>query len=110
MANRMPHVGRSRLTPMLNAKGKLIGDFTVARVSADRFLFSAAAPAEHYHMRWFESHLPDSGVAIRSLRSDAHRACRSPGPSSRELLASLAREDVSTEAFPFMIYRRWTSA
>ena len=31
LANRMPEIGRIVLAPMLNAKGKLIGDFTVGR-------------------------------------------------------------------------------
>ena len=32
MANRMPDVGRIVLTPMLSPKGRLVGDFTVARI------------------------------------------------------------------------------
>ena len=31
MTNRMPKAGRIVLTPMLNEKGKLIGDFTIAK-------------------------------------------------------------------------------
>ena len=34
MANRCPPVGRIALTPMLNERGKLIGDFTMCRVVA----------------------------------------------------------------------------
>ena len=33
MANRVPAVGRIALTPMLNERGKLIGDFTLCRVA-----------------------------------------------------------------------------
>ena len=35
MTNRMPREGRLVLTPMLNAKGKLIGDFTLASTARD---------------------------------------------------------------------------
>ena len=31
MTNMMPNIGRMVLTPMLNEKGKLIGDFTIAK-------------------------------------------------------------------------------
>ena len=37
MANRIPKVGRIMLTPMLNDRGKLIGDFTMCRLSPDHF-------------------------------------------------------------------------
>ena len=36
MANRVPKIGRIALTPMLNERGKLIGDFTMCRVGAQR--------------------------------------------------------------------------
>jgi len=105
LPNRMPALGRIVLAPMLNTNGKLIGDFTVARLSAETFHVFGSGPAEQYHMRWWESHLPASGVTIRSLRSSL-MGLSIAGPKSRELLASLTREDLSTDAFPFMSYRR----
>ena len=105
MPNRMPAAGRIVLTPMLNANGKLIGDFTVARVDAQTFHVFGSGPAEAYHMRWWEQHMPASGVAIRSLRSSL-MGLSIAGPKSRALLASLVGADVSNEAFPFMSYRR----
>jgi len=105
LPNRMPAIGRIVLSPMLNANGKLIGDFTVARVNADTFHVFGSGPAEQYHMRWWESHLPTSGVSIRSLRS-ALMGLSVAGPHARALLASLTDEDLSTDAFPFMSYKR----
>ena len=58
LPNRMPKVGRIVLTPMLNNAGKLIGDFTVARLDDERFFIFGSGPAENYHLRWFEAHLP----------------------------------------------------
>ena len=37
MANRVPAVGRIALSPMLNERGKLIGDFTLCRPAEDHF-------------------------------------------------------------------------
>jgi dimethylglycine dehydrogenase len=103
-ANKMPRVGRILLNPMLNPQGKLIGDFTVGRLGPERFLVFGSGVAEQYHMRWFEAHLADTGVAIRSLRTEL-LGFAIPGPSSRTLLQRLTAEDVSREAFPFLAIR-----
>ena len=105
LANRMPEVGRIVLAPMLNPGGKLIGDFTVARLSPDRFHVFGTGGAEDYHMRWWQAHLPGSGVSLRSLRS-ALVGLSIAGPNARDLLARISSEDVSNAAFPFMHYRR----
>jgi len=65
MANRVPAVGRIALTPMLNERGKLIGDFTMCRVAADHVFLVGTYAAETYYMRWFERHMPASGVTGR---------------------------------------------
>jgi dimethylglycine dehydrogenase len=67
LAGRIPEVGRISLTPMLNDRGRLIGDFTLARLAPDRFLLTGSGIAESYHLRWFEQHLPTSGVALESV-------------------------------------------
>jgi dimethylglycine dehydrogenase len=105
MPNRMPALGRIVLSPMLNANGKLIGDFTIARIGGERFHIFGSGPAEDFHMRWWESHMPSSGVTLRSLRSSL-MGLSIAGPKARDLLASLTNEDLSTEAFPFMSYKR----
>jgi dimethylglycine dehydrogenase len=105
LTNRMPETGRIVLAPMLNPQGKLIGDFTVARLNADTFHVFGSGPAEQYHMRWFEAHAPSSGVTIRSLRTQL-MGLSIAGPHARALLAKISGEDVSTAAFPFMSYRR----
>ncbi len=104
LANRMPQEGRIVLTPMLNPNGRLIGDFTVAKLGPERFHVFGSGIAEEYHMRWFEAHLPDNGVALRSLRAEL-AGFSIAGPRARELLARLTSEDVSNEAFPFLSYR-----
>ena len=65
MANRVPAVGRIALTPMLNERGKLIGDFTLCRLAEDHFFLVGTYAAETYYMRWFERHPPPAGVTIR---------------------------------------------
>jgi dimethylglycine dehydrogenase len=105
LAGKLPETGRIALSPMLNPGGKLIGDFTVARLSNDTFHVFGSGPAEEYHLRWWEAHAPTAGVAIRSLRS-VLVGLSIAGPHSRELLGRLAEADVSNAAFPFLSYRR----
>ena len=105
LANRMPREGRLTLAPMLNDKGGLIGDFTVANAGGDRYLMFGSGLAEEYHLRWFESHLPGTGVAVRSLR-DETLGFAIAGPASRALLASLTSAEVTASAFPFLGFRQ----
>ncbi|HEY2035645.1 MAG TPA: FAD-dependent oxidoreductase [Steroidobacteraceae bacterium] len=105
MANRVPAVGRIALTPMLNERGKLIGDFTMCRVAADRVLLIGTLAAETYYLRWFQRHLPPAGVHVRACAME-HVGLSVAGPASRALLQSLVRDDLSNAAFPFLTFRR----
>ncbi len=105
MTNRMPRQGRIVLTPMLNEAGKLIGDFTIARAGAERFLMWGSSQAQKHHMRWFERHLPaDGSVSVR--RYDMGLVGLSlAGPRSRDVLQKLTDADVSNAAFRFLDHR-----
>jgi dimethylglycine dehydrogenase len=105
MANRVPSVGRIALTPMLNERGKLIGDFTMCRASHDHIFLIGTYAAEAYYMRWFERHLPPGGVNVRPCAME-YTGLSIAGPHSRALLQSLVRDDLCTAAFPFMSFRR----
>ncbi len=105
MTNTMPKAGRLVLSPMLNEKGKLIGDFTIARASDSRFLIWGSLAASKYHMRWFERHLPSDGsVRVHRFHTDLVGLMLA-GPKSREVLAALVDADVSRDAFRFMDFR-----
>jgi len=105
MANRVPSVGRITLTPMLNERGKLIGDFTMCRLADDHFFLVGTYAAEVYYQRWFERSLPGTGVTVRPCAVE-YVGLSVAGPGSRALLQSLVREDLSTAAFPFLSFRR----
>ena len=105
MANRVPRVGRIALTPMLNERGRLIGDFTMARVAADRVFLVCTYAAEDYYRRWFERHAPPPGVSVRPCAMQ-YAGLSVAGPLSRGLLQSLVREDLSSAAFPFLSFAR----
>jgi dimethylglycine dehydrogenase len=105
MANRTPKVGRIALTPMLNERGKLIGDFTICRVAAEHFFLIGTYAAESYYLRWFAQHMPASGVSLRPCAME-YVGLSLAGPKSRELLQTLVGDDLSNAAFPFLSFRR----
>jgi dimethylglycine dehydrogenase len=105
LAGRMPKPGRLNLTPVLSPKGKLHGDLTVACLDEETFMLFGSGAAQDMHRRWFERHLPDSGVTYRN-RSDELHGMGISGPKSRELLSRICRLDVSAEALRFRDIRR----
>jgi len=104
LANGLPREGRLTLSPMLNESGRLIGDFTVTNAGRGRFFVFGSGIAEQYHLRWFEKHLPVSGVAMRALRTEL-LGLAIAGPNARTLLSRLTGDDVSNAAFPFLSFR-----
>ena len=106
MTNTMPKPGRLALTPMLNENGKLIGDFTIGKLSDDEFMMWGSSAAQKYHMRWFEKHLPNDGsVHIERIWMDLV-GLSIAGPNSRKVLEKLVDDDVSNEAFRFLDIRK----
>jgi dimethylglycine dehydrogenase len=104
MANRVPRVGRIALTPMLNERGKLIGDFTMCRVAPERVFLICTWAAEVYYRRWFERHAPPAEVTVRPCAME-YLGLSVAGPNSRPLLQELTRTDLSGAAFPFLSFR-----
>ncbi|MBS1270719.1 MAG: 4-methylaminobutanoate oxidase (formaldehyde-forming) [Gammaproteobacteria bacterium] len=105
MANRLPREGRMVLSPMLSPSGRFIGDFTLSRLGPEHFQLIASYNAQAYHMRWFEQHLPESGVTVRNVSLE-RIGFQIAGPNARRLMERVADADVSNKAFPFLSVRR----
>ena len=105
MANKVPAIGRMALTPMLNERGKLIGDFTMCRLAEERFFLIGTWAAETWYRRWFERHTPPASVTVRPCAME-YVGLAIAGPAAREILQPLMSEDLSTAAFPFMSFRQ----
>jgi dimethylglycine dehydrogenase len=105
LANHMPREGRLLLSPMLSPTGRLMGDFTIAKLGPERFFLFGSGIAEAFHLRWFREHLTKGdGVRFNSV-SATRLGFAISGPRSRELLARLTWQDVSNAAFPFLSIR-----
>jgi dimethylglycine dehydrogenase len=106
LANRLPGPGRVVLCPMLSAKGKLIGDFTVSCLGADEYLVLGSGPVQMIHMRWFLQNLPADGSVTIENRSAYWCGLHLAGPRSRELLQTLTTDSCGSNALPFLSARR----
>ncbi|MGA8262052.1 MAG: FAD-dependent oxidoreductase [Arenicellales bacterium] len=106
LANKLPKRGRMALCPMLNHDGRIIGDFTLARLDDNHFYLTGSGVAEQYHMRWFLEQLPDDGVQLTSRSMDM-LGLQIAGPQARRLLQRLTKRDVSAGALRFMAFDRF---
>ncbi len=104
-AGRVPKAGRLALTPLLTPKGRLYGDLTIACLEEDHFMVLGSGAAQEMHRRWFETHLPATGVSYENASDHWHGLAIS-GPRSRQLLSRLCRDDVSSEALRFRDVRQ----
>jgi len=105
MTCKLPAVGRIALAPMLNERGRLIGDFTLCRLAEDHFFVVGTYAAEVFYMRWFERQLPPSGVTVRPCAME-YLGLSVAGPRSRDVLQPLVDQDLSTAAFPFLSFSK----
>jgi len=92
--------GRLTYTQLLNTRGGIECDLTVARLSEDRFYIVTGTGFRTHDLAWIAEHLPAGDVAIRDITED-WGTLSLMGPKSREVLARVTAADVSNAAFPF---------
>jgi 4-methylaminobutanoate oxidase (formaldehyde-forming) len=92
--------GRIVYTQMLNARGGIECDLTVARLDDDVYLVVTVAAAATHDADWIRRGIAAARVTLTDVTS-AFTVLGVMGPRSRELLARLTRADLSNAAFPF---------
>ena len=105
MTNTMPRTGRMVLTPMLDHRGKLIGDFTIAKSAEQLFYIWGSSGAQIYHSRWFEQQLPEDNSVQIHRYGQTMVGLSIAGPRARDVLQALCDNDVSNKTFRFMDHR-----
>jgi len=101
LANRMPKIGRMTLSPMLSARGRLAGDFSVSQIEPERFLLLGADYMQLAFMRHMNQFLPVDGVSFTNL-SSTYGGLHLCGPNAQALITRLAKHDMDSSSFPFM--------
>ncbi len=97
-------VGRIVYTVLANERGGIEMDPTITRLGDSTFLVLAPTLSQRRTLALLRNGLPDDAVVtdVTSGFATLHVA----GPRSRELLARLTDEDLSTEAWPFLRARQ----
>ncbi len=93
-------------TQMLNARGGIECDLTVARLDEESFYLVTGTGFATHDFDWISRQLP-AGLKARLVDvTSAYAVLALMGPLARRVLERLTREDVSNEAFPFGQLRR----
>ena len=101
-------VGRITYTQMLNSRGGIECDFTVARLAEERFQIVTGTAFGQHDREWIRRHLPDDGsVQVHDVTS-AWACFGVWGPRAREVLDPLTPQSLSNEDFPYMSLRELT--
>jgi 4-methylaminobutanoate oxidase (formaldehyde-forming) len=102
--------GRLAYTQMLNARGGIECDLTVARIAEDRFYIVTGTGFATHDFSWIERHIPEDCQASLVDVTSAYATLSLMGPRSRDLLSRVTRDDLSNEGFPFAAQRTITIA
>jgi len=103
--SRLPQLGRVGLAYALTDRGRILSEFTIARIAPDRFYLIAAAAAEWHDLDVLRTNLPIGGSVQIANRSDEIGTLVVAGPRSRELLGHVTAADLSNTAFPWLAAR-----
>jgi glycine cleavage system aminomethyltransferase T/glycine/D-amino acid oxidase-like deaminating enzyme len=98
-------VGQITYTQMLNRRGGIECDFTVARLAEERFAIVTGTAFGNHDRSWIASHLPADG-SVRLTDVTARSACFGLwGPRARDILAPLTSDPLD---FGYMRLREIT--
>ena len=109
-ANRVARdVGSLTYTQLLNSRGGIEADLTVARLAEDHFYIVTGTGFRTHDFGWIADHLPSEGVTFRDVTED-WGTLSLMGPTARDILAKVTPDDVSNAALPFGSSRQITIA
>ena len=93
--------GRLTYTQLLNTRGGIEADLTVARTGDDRFYIVTGTGFRTHDLAWIRDHVPAGlDVTITDITED-FGTLSLMGPKARAVLEKVTDADVSNEAFPF---------
>ncbi|MFQ5772969.1 MAG: FAD-dependent oxidoreductase [Kiloniellaceae bacterium] len=101
-------VGVLTYTQMLDARGGIACDLTVARLADNAFYIVTGTGFATHDFSWIARNVPEGMNATLIDVTSAFSVLSLMGPRSRDILARVARGDLSNEAFPFATWREIT--
>ncbi len=110
IVGRLPRPGRIGLVYFATQGGRILTEMTVTRFADNHFWLLTAAGAEWHDRDWLERQRPEGGdIGLRNITA-AWGALVLAGPKCRQLLESVAENDFSSAAFPWMSHQPITIA
>ena len=101
MANKVPAIGKLAYTQMLNTRGGIECDLTVARLAEDHFYIVTGTGFRTHDFAWIADHIPAGLDARLNDVTEQWGTLALMGPKARETLAKVTTANVSNDAFPF---------
>src|SRR4029453_2522483 len=95
-------VGKLTYTQMLNSKGGIECDFTVARLAEDRFSIVTGTAFGNHDREGIRRPLPGDGSVLGQDVTSAWACLGIWGPRSRDVLAGLTPQSLASEDFAYM--------
>jgi sarcosine dehydrogenase len=93
-------VGRVIYTQMLNNRGGIECDLTVARIADEQFYIVTGTGFRTHDEAWIRDHLDRFDASLLDV-TEEFATLSVMGPKARSLIAPLADNDLSNAAFPF---------
>ena len=101
-ANRIDKpVGGLTYTQLLNTRGGIECDLTVARLADDLFYIVTGTGFRVHDSAWISDHIPDDLDARLTDVTEQFGTLSLMGPKSRDILQAVTEDDCSNTAFPF---------
>ena len=93
--------GRLTYTQLLNSRGGIECDLTVARLAEDRFYIVTGTGFRTHDFAWIAQNTPAGSDALLTDVTEQWGTLSLFGPRARDVLAAVTDADVSNAAFPF---------
>ena len=93
-------------TQLLNERGGIECDLTVARVAPDRFYLVTGTGFATHDFDWITRHIPVGLDAHLIDGTSAHAVLSLFGPLARDVLGAVTSDPIDNAAFPFGTWRR----
>jgi 4-methylaminobutanoate oxidase (formaldehyde-forming) len=98
--------GSLTYTQLLNARGGIECDLTVARLAPDCFYLVTGTGFATHDFDWIARHIPDGLDAHLVDGTSAHAVLSLFGPRARDVLGAVTADPIDDAAFPFATWRR----
>lgn len=94
-------VGRLTYTQLLNTRGGIEADLTVARIADEKFYIVTGTGFRTHDFGWIADHIPGGLDCTLTDVTEEWGTLSLMGPKARDVLSAVTSADVSSPAFPF---------